>query len=378
MLPKSRVIAALEHREPDRVPIGEQGVDWEITDRALGVKTLYRAKWRQYTALWEGRRDEIAESHWRDLIGLTKKFEWDFVVVPTVPAKKKSYYKPEMLGEYMWRDETGKVWQYSPDSGGHAMLKQCPPLTIDDIPDPNAPFTADASELEAMERVAKEIGGTHFVFGRVPDGTFPWQDTIGLEDYMTSMITNPGFVKKAAAYYTRRSVAYIEAAAAAGVDGVLVGTDYADNRGPMMGPRLFHEFVFPYLAATAKACHDHGLYFVKHTDGNLWSILDDFVAAGVDGWQGIQPRIGMDLKLLKEKYGDRLTFVGGVNCETLTSGTPEVVEEEVKYAIRYAAPGGGLMMCSGNTLMPGVRWENYMAMLEANRRYGSYPVGGFY
>lgn len=377
MLPKSRVVAALQHKEPDRVPIGEQGVDWEITDRALGVKTLYRAKWRQYTALWEGRRDEIAESHWRDLVGLTRKFEWDFVVVPTVPAKKESYYKPEMLGEYVWRDETGKVWQYSPDSGGHAMLKECPPLTIDDIPDPNGPFDIDASEFEAMERVAKEIGGTHFVFGRVPDGTFPWQDTIGLEDYMTSMITNPEFVKKAAAYYTNKTVAYVEAAASSGVDGILVGTDYADNRGPMMGPRLFHEFIFPHLAATAKACHDHNLYFVKHTDGNLWSVLDDFVAAGVDGWQGIQPRIGMDLKLLKEKYGDKLTFVGGVNCETLTSSTLEVVEEEVKYAIRHAAPEGGLMMCSGNTLMPGVKWENYMAMLAANRKYGSYPVGSF-
>ncbi len=372
MLSKSRVIAALEHKEPDRVPIGEQGVDWEITDRALWVKTLYRAKWRQYTALWEGRRDEIAESHGRDLVGLTRKFEWDFVVVPTVPPRQESYFKPEMLGEYTWRDEIGRVWQYSPDSGGHAMVREYPPFSIDDIPDPDGPFNIDASEFEAMERVVKEIGDTHFVFGRVPDGSFPWQETIGLEDYMTSMITDPEFVRKATAYYTNKSLAYIKGAAATGIDGILTGTDYADNRGPMMGPRLFHEFVFPALAATAEACHDHGLYFVKHTDGNLWSVLDDFIAAGVDGWQGIQPRIGMDLKLLKEKYGEKMTLVGGVNCETLTSGTAEQVEDEVKYAIRHAAAGGGLLMCSGNTLMPGVKYENYLAMVAANRRYGSH------
>lgn len=374
MLPKSRVIAALERREPDQVPIGEQGVDWEITDRALGVKTLYRAKWRTYTALWEGRRDEITESHSRDLIGLTRKFEWDFVVVPTVPARRDSYPRPEMLGDYRWRDERGRVWQYSPESGGHAMVAEFPPITIDDLPDPEAPVTVEASQFEAIERVVEELGKTHFVFARVPDGTFPWEETVGMAAYLEKMITEPEFVHRAAAAYTRRSVAAVEAAAAVGVDGILVGTDYCDNRGPLMGPRLFRQFVKPYLAATARAAHEEGLFFVKHSDGDHWAILDDYVEAGVDGWQGIQPRIGMDLRVLKERYGDRLTFFGGVNCETLTMGTPEEVVEEVKYAIKYAAPGGGLVMCSGNTLMPGTRYENYEAMVAANKKYGRYPI----
>lgn len=161
MLPKSRMIAALQHREPDRVPIGEQGVDWEVTDRALGVKTLYRAKWRSYTAMWEGRRDEVVDSHVRDLVGLTRKFEWDFVVVPTVAARQPSYPRPEMLGEYSWRDERGRVWHYSPDSGGHAMASEFPPMTVDDLPDPDAPVGFDPTQLEAIDRVVREIGKTH-------------------------------------------------------------------------------------------------------------------------------------------------------------------------------------------------------------------------
>ncbi len=376
MLPKSRMISVLQHQEPDRVPIGEQGVDWEITDRALGVQTLYRAKWRSYTALWQGRRDEIAESHWRDLIGLTRKFEWDFVVVPTVPAKRESYFKPEMLGEYSWRDERERVWKYSPDSGGHAMVVEHPPLAIDDLPDPEKPVTLESSEFEAMERVVEELGSTHFIVGRAPDGTFPWEDTVGMEAYLMKMIDDPEFVRKAVASALQRSIAYIKAAAAVGVDAIITGTDYCDNRGPLMGPHLFHEFVFPALAATVKAAHDEGLFFIKHTDGYLWPILDDFVAAGVDGWQGIQPRIGMDLRLLKEKYGDKLTFFGGVNCETLTLGTPHQTGEEVKYAIQTAAASGGLVITSGNTLMPGTRYENYEAMLAATRRYGQYPIQG--
>jgi len=376
VLPKSRMIAALEHRQPDRVPIGEQGVDWEITDRAIGVKTLYRAKWRTYTAQWEGRRDELVESHHRDLVGLTRKFEWDFVVVPTVMAKQESYPKPEMLGEYSWRDERGRIWRYSPDSGGHAMAVEYPPMATEDLPDPTAPVKADATQFEAIERVVKEIGGTHYVFARVPDGTFPWEETVGMETYLERMILDPEFVRKAAVVYTKKSIAFIEEAAKTGVDGVLSGTDYCDNRGPLMGPRLFHQLIFPYLQETAKAAHDHGLYFVKHTDGYQWPILDDFVAAGVDGWQGIQPRIGMDLKLLKEKYGEKLTFFGGVNCETLTSGTEDEVDAEVKYAIQHAARDGGLVITSGNTLMPGTKYENYLAMLAAHRKYGRYPIAG--
>lgn len=377
MLPKSRMIAALEHREPDRVPIGEQAVDWEITDRALGVETLYRAKWREYTALWNGRREEIVESYARDLVALARKFEWDFVVVPLVPPRRDRYSWPEMLGDYSWRDKRGFVWQYSPDSGGHAMVLEYPPLTIDDLTDPEAPVALEDSQFEAIDRVVQALGKTHMVFARVPDGTFPWDETVGMETYLEKTITEPEFIRRAIARATKRSLAAIKTVAALGVDGVQTAVDYCDNRGPLMGPRRFREFELPALASAVKAAHEEGLYFMKHSDGNHWPILDDFVQVGVDAWQGIQPRIGMDLRLLKEKYGGKITFIGGVNCETLTLGTPGQVEEEVKYALRYAAPGGGFVMCSGNTLMPGTKYENYEAMVSATRRYGHYPLGGW-
>lgn len=374
MLPKSRVIAALEHREPDRVPIGETGVDWEITDRALGVETLYRAKWRTNLALWEGRRNDVVESHVRDLVGLARKFDWDLVMVPLMPSQADSYTRPEMLGKYQWRDERGRVWQYSPESGGHFMVVHYPPMTIDDLPDPNAQVSVDVSQFEALDRIVKEMGDTHMVFARVPDGTFPWQETVGIEAFLENMLVEPEFVRRAIAAYTKRSVAYIKAAAIAGADAVLLGTDYCDNRGPMMSPRLFSEFILPSMAKMTAAAHEDGLFLVRHTDGYQWPILDFFVEAGIDGWHGIQPRIGMDLRLLKEKYAGRLAFFGGINCETLTLGTPEDVEEEVKYAIRHAAPGGGLIITSGNTLMPGTRYENYLAMVAATRTLGRYPI----
>ena len=374
MLPRSRMVAALQHREPDRVPIGELAVDWRIAEEALGVKTLYQSEWREWTALWEGRRDEIVDHYVRDLVGLARRFEWDFVVVPTVPPPRKIYPKPELLGDHRWRDDKGRIWRYSPEAGGLPHAEYHPPMSIEDVPDPSAPVTVEDSEFESVERVLKELGDTHLVVARVPDGTFPWKDTIGMAAYLEAMLVDPEFVRKTTAVALSRSLAYIRAAADLGAHAVLTTHDFCDNHGPIMGPRLFKEFVLPALADSAKAAHDRCIYFIKHTDGNLWSILDDMVSAGVDGWKGIQPSIGMDLKLLKEKYGGKLTLIGGVNCDTLVAGSAADVDEEVKYAIRHAARGGGFVMCSGNTLMPGTKFENYGAMVAANRRYGGYPI----
>ena len=82
----------------------------------------------------------------------------------------------------------------------------------------------------------------------------------------------------------------------------------------------------------------------------------------------------MDLALLKERYGKHVCFFGGANCESLIAGEPEEVREEVRYAIQYAAPGGGLVVTNSNVVQPGSRYENYAAMRQAVRDYGRYPL----
>src|SRR5512136_2598262 len=117
MLPKERMIAALEHREADRVPVGEIHADWEIIERTLGRGTYVHSQWREWTAEWEGRRDEVVASYCRDLVDLTRAFDWDFVCVPLMPARRERYQAPEIVGEYTWRDSAGILWQYSPETG---------------------------------------------------------------------------------------------------------------------------------------------------------------------------------------------------------------------------------------------------------------------
>ncbi|MHB1295330.1 MAG: uroporphyrinogen decarboxylase family protein [Anaerolineae bacterium] len=376
MLPRERVLAALRHEEPDHVPTGENAVDYELVEQILGRPTLYNARWRELEALWDGKRDQIAADYGTAHVGLVRALEWDFVRVPVVPAKKE-YHRPQMTGPHSWMGDDGIEYHYSPEHGNVIVRQNMPDMTIDDLPDPDEPFAVDPSTLEAVHYVVGELKATHFVIGRSPiDGLFPWLETVGMEEFLMRMVCDPEFVDRAIRVYLNRQKAIVRAMLEAGCDAIQTTEDFSDNRGPIMGVERFRRYIFPALAELTEYIHSLGGYYIKHTDGNTWKLLDSLVEAKIDGWQGIQPSIGMDMRLLKERYGDKLCFFGGVNCETLSLGTPEQSVDEVRYAIRHAAPGGGLVVQTGNVLQPGTRLENYLAARQATRTYGAYPIQG--
>jgi len=267
MNPKDRVIAALNHEEPDRVPTGENAVDCELVEQILGYPTLYNARWRELQALWDGRRAEIAADYGTTHVALVRALEWDYVRVPVVPADR-TYRRPAMTGPYSWIDEGGHEVHYHPDSGNIATRVDTEALTIDELPAPDEPTVVDPSELEAVRHVVRELGDTHFIVGRAPvDGTFCFQQTVGMAEYLVRMITDPEFIRRAVDAYVSRSIAYIEAMLDAGCDAIMTTDDYSDNRGPVMGPERFREFVLPGLVRQVEAVHARGGYFIKHTDG---------------------------------------------------------------------------------------------------------------
>jgi uroporphyrinogen decarboxylase len=374
MTPKERVLAALRHKEPDRVPTGEIGVDWTIVEQALGRESFLRAKWKELTALWDGRREEVVASYKRDLVDIARAFEWDVVPVPLAPRRRERYGWPEIVGPYTWKDGAGRIHQYAPESGGNPICIKYGDLTWEQLEArERQPFSIDESELEIVRHLVRELGDTHFLLARGGDGCFPYGD-IGMEEALMRMVTEPEFMHRLTDLATKRAIALNDVLFDAGCDAVVAAVDVCDNRGPIMGPALFEEFVLPSIAAMAEAAHRKGKLFIKHNDGNNWPVLDQMLAAGIDGYQAIQPAIGMDMRLLKERYGDRLCLFGGVDVDTLVGGTPDDVRRQVAYAIKHAAPGGGLVLMSGNSIMATVQYENYMAMLAALREYGPYPI----
>ena len=367
MLPKERVIAALEFRSPDRVPTGETGVDYTITERALGHPTLYRAKWKEYNALWEGRRNDYVESCKRDIVALARRFEHDVVPAFLVPSRGKPPERPEFLSQYKWRLPDGRVYAFSPQSEGHAFLLSHPDLTVDQIED--IPLDFDESQLELVRHVVKEMGGTHFILGRPGDGIFPIAKYT-LEFMLVGMLERPELIQRIIEVETRHCIAVGDLLLDAGCDALLPTSDVAGNNGPFMSPKMFRQFLFPWLKAEAAAAHAKGKYFIKHTDGNMWSLLDMLVEAGIDAWHGIQPSIGMTMPELQERYGGRICFWGGVDVDTLIAGTVQDVEEQVRIACESAPADGGLVLTCGNTVMVGVQYSHYLAMLQTARLYG--------
>ena len=374
MKPRERVLAALNHREADRVPTGENQVDGKLVEEILGRPSLCNAGWQELQALWNGHRDQIAADYCQVHTELPRALEWDYVRVPVVPPAGPPP-RPRMTGPYSWVDARGREMTYNPDAGSLAVQHHFPDLSLAELPDPKSPIHIDPSQLEALRHVVAELGDTHFIVARSPlDGTFPWEQTVGMEEFLIRMITDPPFVRRAVEVYVNHSIAWIEALLDAGADAVMTTDDYSDNRGPIMGRERFAEFILPGLARQAEAVRRRGKYFIKHTDGLVWDILDYFVELGIAGWHGIQPAIGMDLAQLKQRYSGRLCFFGGVDCDTLIGAPPARAREQVRQAIAGAGRGGGLVVTTSNVLQPGTRLENYRAMRQAVRDFGQYPL----
>ena len=104
-------------------------------------------------------------------------------------------------------------------------------------------------------------------------------------------------------------------------------------------------------------------------------IIDMIMETGIDGLNPIEPAAGMDIGYVKRKYGDRVCIVGNIDCGELLSRRPvgEVIAA-VKKCIAEAAPGGGFMISSSNSIHSSVRPENYRAMVETAKAIGSYPI----
>lgn len=373
MMGKERILAALSHREPDRVPTGENQVNGALAAQVVGYPTLYSTGWDELQALWQGRRDDVAHDYGRTIVDLARELEWDYVRVPVVPVRK-AHPRPKMIGPYSWIDEDGHEVHFNPEAGNVIQPELTPDLTIGDLPDPDEPVEIDDTQFDALRYVVSELKDSHFIVARAPyDGTFPWNQTVGMEEFLVRMLTDADFVRRSIDVYVARALKTTVAMLEAGADAVMTTDDYSDNRGPIMGAELFRTFIKPAIRRQAEVIHQHGGIFIKHTDGNVWDILDDLIECGIDAWHGIQTNIGMDLSRLKERYGNRLCFFGGVNCDTLIEGTSEDVRREVRAAIDGAARGGGLVVTTSNVLQPGVKLENYQAMRAAIAEYGRYP-----
>lgn len=371
MIPKQRVLAALAHREPDRVPHGEFATDHSVIEQALGRPTYWRGKRRYTEALWAGRRDEVVEGMKRDIVEFTRTLGIDMVPVTTVPHRDYPFIAPTQIADDMWEDACGNILKYSAETEDiglhHESGKGIP------RPDFRLPPEPDASEMELTTHIIRELGKTHFIFAR------PGRSA-GAGGYMTGwsadrfirIAEDPDGVARQEMASAERMADAVRPFAEAGVDGVAIGVDYGFNSGPFVSPETFRKVYFPAMKRSCEIIHSFGLPVLFHSCGNNRLILDQMVEAGMDAYQAIQPI--ERIEEIKQLYGDRLTLWGGVSTDTLARGTPDQVRHQALFSIKHCADGGGLILSSSHSLVVRTPLANYQAMLDTIRDRGTYPI----
>ena len=166
MTGKERVLSALAHKEADRVPTGENQVNGELASTIIGRPTFCSTGWKEIQAVWEGKRDEVAEDYGRTSVDLVEKLEWDYVRVPFVPARKE-YQTPEMTGPYSWIGEDGREMHFNPDAGNILQPSSYPTdMQVQDLPSSDSPYEIDTSQLEALRYVVEHLKNKTFIIAR--------------------------------------------------------------------------------------------------------------------------------------------------------------------------------------------------------------------
>jgi len=370
---KERVTAALEPREPDRIPWGEFAVDHDTVARIIGHETFLRAKAASQIAFWEGRRDEVVQSWREDTIELHSKLPvFDIVNLAVscgglAPPKGYEPEAPEKIEDGAWRYPDGRVLKHSEVTGDITCVEDPDRWTrefrAEDYEGEVNVEPPDPSVFEVVDAVIDALGDEKYIIG--PSGGEVGMVLLGgMERGLTEFITNPEAVKAAA----RRGLAYANASdqhlIRPAQQAVMWGQDYSYKSGPLISPGMFREFALPALAERARRVHERGLKVCKHCCGNNWQLLDMFVEIGFDCYQSIQPTAEMDLAEVKSRYGDRIALWGGVPVEALVSGTTDEVAEEVRRACEVGGPGGGYIFGSSHSIAVGTKYDNFMTMVD--------------
>jgi len=373
MTPKQRAGAAFLRGIPDKVPLGDFAIDYDIAERILGHETYARAKAKCQIAYWEGRRDEAVQSLIEDTIALYKKLElYDIVnlcamTLGLVPPKGYHPEAPRRVDGVTWEYPDGRVLKYSEITADITLVydpqQWTRPIREKDYPLEFDYQEPDPSVYELVDAVVAALGAERFILGPFPHAE-QWVQPGGMERSLVLMAEQPELVGRALQSSLIRAKVEQAHWANRGIDGVLDGTDWAFRSGPFMSPGMWRRFCYPALEANVKAAHQAGLIYVQHACGNNWAILDGFMEAGVDCYQSIQATADMDLARVRQATRGRMALWGGVLVENLVSGTPEDVRQDVRAALEVGKEGGGFILGASHSIAVGTRYENFMAMLE--------------
>ncbi len=386
---KERVLTAFSHKEPDRVPVGEMHIMSPIASELLDREAVTgEGGWTMYKQMElrrDGRRDEYVERLKIDTLETFKAADMDLICMELDPPRDSGI---------TYRDVTETTWVEVDEATGHwakfAYDKGTDTVHEMDSTEKAAgdDFSAIEQHLDALEKqgcdlddscfestryVTEKAGNDLFVMAKIPN-LIP-SGRSWYTNFMEMVFLDPDLTQRLCDLYLKVGMTAARKYTEAGVDCVMIATDWAYNTGPILPPDKIREYMIPQVNAIADYCHKNNVLVLKHTDGNIMDIADDFFAMDIDAYQGIEPNAGMDISLIKQRYGSKITLMGNVDCgRVLATGTREEIVQATKDCIRAAAVGGGYILSSNNTIAVPVTADNFRTMVDAAHEYGKYPI----
>ncbi len=336
-----RITTALGGRRPDRVPIMEFIIDRKV--------------WR---ALAPDATDAAAAM---DRLG------FDAV------GCGASFQHTETFPDGGYRDEWGVTYKPGAEEVAHPVTGPIESLAdAEDYepPDPDAPH-----RLGDLPSIVDRFKGKRAICFH-HRAAFMWSVYLmGMENVMMAFVTDPELVNLVFDKVLKCNMGIVRNAIRAGAEVIVLGDDYASNDGPMFSPKIFRQFIKPRLNKMIEMIHDEGALVIKHSDGNLYPVLDDIMDCNPDGLNPIEPVAGMTLSETRRRVGDDVCLCGNIDCgQLLPHGSPEDVRESVRRAIAEDGPGGAFILTSSNSIHSSCKPRNVQAMLDACAEFGRYPM----
>lgn len=358
---KERLLAAINHEEPDRVPL----CAWYTPE---AEKMLLRHL---------GVNSDATETYKAAGDPLPILMDHDFLISWIGPCT--SYYS-NANEEYV--DEWGITWKWFKNSAGGAYTEIVRhPLA--DIKDPSEFKLPDFSREDRYDGVRQLIAQHGKEYGIMGGAActlleLAWY-LMGMQRLLMDLTSEKDFMNAFLDDLTR----WIDVAGSKlvelGVDIIWIGDDFGTQDRMLMSPELFREFFKPRYAklfAKWKAINPQ-VKIAFHSDGNIYPIIGDLVEIGLDILNPVQPK-SMDPARVKQDFGKKLTLWGTVDIqEVMPFGSVADVENEVKLRLRTAGQGGGLIISPAHNLQPDVPIENILAFYRTAKEFGRYPLGKF-
>jgi len=162
-------------------------------------------------------------------------------------------------------------------------------------------------------------------------------------------------------------------AAAGRLAGMYIWGDVAYDNGMLFSPDYWRRVHKPQLARLCDAVHAHGLKVIYHGCGNALTVYDDLIEVGVDGYNPVEAKAGLDVVDLKRRFAGRLAFAGNIDVRVLAAGDREAVRREVLRKLN-AGKGGGFILQSDHSVPDNVTPDTYDYVVQLAREYGAYPL----